>query len=109
MIDNFPTKPLSQAQTEQLARLEADYKTIFATLKAERGFKQAMLKKVNSDNEADYWQGRIDEAQRAIDALVRVKDIAKVLLLERNLSVAEEWKQEELIQDVEVKSVRLNY
>ena len=108
MIDNFPTKPLSQSQTEQLARLETDYKTIFATLKAERGFRQTMRERAAADK-LDYWQGRIDEAQRAIDALVRVKDIAKVLLLERNLSVAEEWKQEGLMQDVEAKPVRLNY
>lgn len=108
MIDNFPSKLLSQSQTEQLARLEADYKIIFATLKAERGFRQTMKERAAADK-LDYWQGRIDEAQRAIDALVRVKDIAKVLLLERNGMVAEGWKQEELIQDVEAKPVRLSY
>ncbi len=108
MIDNFPTKPLSQSQSEQLARLEADYKTIFVALREKRDNCQRMFAEAEEER-ATHWREKRDEAQRAIDALVRVKDIAKVLLLERNLSVAEEWKQEELIQDVEFRPVRLNY
>lgn len=106
MIDNYPTQT---GQADKLAQLEADYKTIFATLRTERGFRQAMRNKVNSDNEVEYWQGRIDEAQWAIDALVRIKDVAKLALLEQKVSVEQQWRQQELIQDVEFKPVRLSY
>ena len=105
MIDNFPT-PTPKA--DKLAQLEADYKLIFATLRTEKGFRETMLKKAEADK-VEYWRKRIDETQKAIDALIRIKDIAKLALHEQKLSISKEWKQEELIQDVEAKPVRLNY
>lgn len=105
MIDNYPTPTPKAAQ---LAQLETDYKTVFATLRTEKGFRETMLRKAEADK-VEYWRKRIEETQRAMDALVRIKDIAKLALHEQKLSVSEQWKQEELIQDVEVKPTRLNY
>lgn len=104
MIDNFPT-PTPKA--DKLNQLEADYKLIFATLRTERGFRETMLRKAEADK-VEYWRKRIDETQKAMDALVRIKDIAKLALHEQKPLVTE-WKQEELIQDVEVRPTRLNY
>lgn len=104
MIDNFPT-PTPKA--DQLAQLEADYKLVFATLRTERGFRETMLRKAEADK-IEYWRKRIDETQKAMDALVRIKDIAKLALHEQKLSIVEQYKQEELIQD-EVRPVRLSY
>lgn len=115
MIDNYPTQT---GQADKLAQLEADYKAVFATLRTERGFRQAMLNRVTKyqptstptgDKNVDYWLERVNDAQQALDALVRIKDVAKLALLEQRLSVEQQWKQEELIQDVEVKLVRLSY
>lgn len=105
MIDNYPTQT---GQADKLAQLEADYKTIFATLRTERGFRQAMLDKAPVDK-IEYWRKRVEETQKALDTLVRIKDIAKLALLEQKVSVEQEWKQQELIQDVEFKPVRLSY
>lgn len=104
MIDNYPTQT---GQADKLAQLEADYKAIFATLRTERGFRQAMLDKATADK-IEYWRKRVDETQAALDALVRIKDVAKLALLEQKISIEQQWKQEELIQDV-VKPVRLSY
>ena len=105
MIDNYPSAP---AKADKLAQLEADYKTVFATLRTERGFRETMLRKAEADK-IEYWRKWVEETQKAMDALVRIKDVAKLALLEQQVSVAEQWKQEELIQDVEFRPVRLNY
>ena len=66
-------------QGEKLAKLETDYKLVMSA-----------LKKLDSAS----------NVKREIDALVRIKDIAKLALQEQQSSVAQVWKQEELITDV---------
>lgn len=106
MIDNYPTQT---GQADKLAQLEADYKAVFRTLRTELSWQQRMFKQVKDEDEREFRQGKINDAQQALDALVRIKDVAKLALLEQRLSVEQQWKQDELIQDVEFKPVRLSY
>ena len=76
-------------QGEKLAQLETDYKLVMSA-----------LKKLDSAS----------NVKREIDALVRIKDIAKLALQEQQSSVAQVWNQEELITDVgTMKPKRLSY
>ena len=108
MIDNYPSAP---AKTDKLVQLKTDYEIVYVVLLAELSWRRMQLRNADAADEENYafLQKQRDDAQSAMDALVRIKDVAKLALLEQQVSVAEQWKQEELIQDVEFKPVRLSY
>lgn len=108
MIDNYPSAP---TKADKLAQLKADYDAVYRMLLSELSWRRMQLRKADPADEEGYvfLQHQKDDAQKAMDALVRIKDVAKLALLEQQVSVAEGWKQEELIQDVEFKPVRLSY
>lgn len=79
-----------------LALFQQSYEIVFKCLRDERNFRQGRKRAALPESEIDYWQGRIDNAQGAIDALIRMKDLGKIGLM-RVQSPAPEYEQLTLI------------
>lgn len=79
-----------------LALFQASYEIVFKCLRDERNFRQGRKRAAHNETELEYWQGRIGNAQSAIDALIRMKDLGKIGLM-RVQSPAPEYEQLTLI------------
>lgn len=107
MIDGFiPAQP---ERDSKLSDFQKAFTTVFAILRTEKSFRVAQLNAQVDAGKRHYWQGRVDEAQAAVDALVRMKDIGKMALLESKLSVVEEWAQQPLLDGAASDPKSLGY
>lgn len=98
MIDGFePPSPPNHQRVQRLGEFAQAFDKVQRTLRTERDFREMKLQAALTESEIGYWRGRVDEVQAAIDALVRMKNLGKIALLEQSVSVVEEWGQPELI------------
>jgi hypothetical protein len=91
------SQPGGESEIEKLAAQGADllalfqqnYEVVFKVLRDERNMRQGRKRAAHNESEIEYWQGRIDNAQAGIDALIRMKDIGKIGLMRERVNLAE--------------------
>lgn len=80
---------LAAQGADLLALFQASYEIVFKVLRDERNMRQGRKRAAHSEQEIEYWQGRIDNAQNGIDALIRMKDLGKIGLMRERAARAE--------------------
>lgn len=110
MIDDYPKNiPGMDARADRLNEFQKAYEVVFTALRIERGYRNAQKNAAIQPDKVAYWQGRVNEAQAAIDALVKLKDLGKIALLEASVSVVEEYAQPGLLEQSKRDPKSLGY